>query len=252
MVLGSGLSGAAGFVKPSADIPYSRIPGWPLSAVPGHPGRLVFGSAGGRRAVILCGRVHLYEGFSPEEVVFGVRAAGKLGARVLVITNAAGAVNPSLVPGSLVLISDHFNLQGASPLAGPQAESFGPRFLDMTEAYSLRLRRIAHQAAARCGFELSEGVYAAVLGPSYETPAEVRFLRSIGADLVGMSTVQEVIAARQMGIEVLGISCVTNLAAGLSPAPLTHDEVLRAGRRAEHGLRSVIAEFAALLEPAGL
>jgi len=215
--------------------------------VEGHGGRLIAGAARGKSVLVLCGRVHLYEGFIPAETAFGVRVAGRLGARILVVTNAAGAVNPALAPGSLVLLSDHLNLQAASPLAGSEAEAFGTRFVDMSEAYSPRLRSLAREAAARCGMELPEGVYAAVLGPNFETPAEIRFLRTIGADLVGMSTVQEVIAARQMGIEVLGVSCVTNLAAGLSPEPLSHTEVLETGRRVEGALARLLAEFAGLL-----
>jgi len=246
-LFGSGLSGAARFLEVDASIPFSRISGWPRSAAAGHPGRLIAGRVRGRRVLALCGRVHLYEGFSAADAAFAVRVLGKLGAGMLVVTNAAGAVNPALAPGSLVLIRDHLNLQAASPLAGAGAEAFGTRFVDMSEAYSPRLRSLAREAAARCGMELAEGVYAAVLGPNFETPAEIRFLRTIGADLVGMSTVQEVIAARQMGIEILGISCVTNLAAGLSPEPLSHTEVLEAGRRVEDALARLLAEFAGLL-----
>ena len=247
MVLGSGLSAAARFVEPSAEIPYGEIPEWPQPAVEGHHGRLIAGEVRGKRVLALCGRVHLYEGFSPAEVALGVRVAGRLGTRVLVVTNAAGAVDPAFVPGSLILIADHLNFQGASPLAGPDGETFGSRFVDMTEAYSARLRRLARQAAARCGIELGEAVYAAVLGPNFETPAEIRFLRTAGAGLVGMSTVQEVIAARQMGIEVLGLSCATNPAAGVSSQPLSHLEVLEVAGRAAGRLERLLAEFAGLL-----
>jgi purine-nucleoside phosphorylase len=177
----------------------------------------------------MAGRAHLYEGYRPDQVVFGVRVLGRFGVRALVLTNAAGGINPAFRRGLLVLISDHINLQGANPLVGPNEESLGPRFPDMTEAYSARLREIAREAAAELNIPVAEGVYAAMLGPSYETPAEIRFLRTIGADLVGMSTVPEVIAARHMGLSVLAISCVTNMAAGLAPGPLSHREVLETG-----------------------
>jgi purine-nucleoside phosphorylase len=229
VVLGSGLGGFASCLTDRLEIPYETIPHWPVSTAEGHAGRLVLGRLGELPVAVMAGRVHLYEGYRPDQVVFGVRVLGRLGARALVLTNAAGGINPAFQRGLLVLISDHINLQGANPLVGPNEESLGPRFPDMTEAYSVRLRQIARETAAELGIPVAEGVYAAMLGPSYETPAEIRFLRIIGADLVGMSTVPEVIAARHMGLSVLAISCVTNMAAGLAPGPLSHREVLETG-----------------------
>ena len=229
VVLGSGLGGFASCLTDRLEIPYETIPHWPVSTAEGHAGRLVLGRLGELPVAVMAGRVHLYEGYRPDQVVFGVRVLGRLGARALVLTNAAGGINPAFQRGLLVLISDHINLQGANPLVGPNEESLGPRFPDMTEAYSVRLRQIARETAAELGIPVAEGVYAAMLGPSYETPAEIRFLRIICADLVGMSTVPEVIAARHMGLSVLAISCVTNMAAGLAPGPLSHREVLETG-----------------------
>ena len=229
VVLGSGLGGFASCLTDRVEIPYETIPHWPVSTAEGHAGRLVLGRLGELPVAVMAGRVHLYEGYRPDQVVFGVRVLRRLGARALVLTNAAGGINPAFQRGLLVLISDHINLQGANPLVGPNEESLGPRFPDMTEAYSVRLRQIARETAAELGIPVAEGVYAAMLGPSYETPAEIRFLRIIGADLVGMSTVPEVIAARHMGLSVLAISCVTNMAAGLAPGPLSHREVLETG-----------------------
>lgn len=229
VVLGSGLGGFASCLTDRLEIPYETIPHWPVSTAEGHAGRLILGRLGELPVAVMAGRAHLYEGYRPDQVVFGVRVLGRLGARALVLTNAAGGINPAFQRGLLVLISDHINLQGANPLVGPNEESLGPRFPDMTEAYSVRLRQIARETAAELGIPVAEGVYAAMLGPSYETPAEIRFLRIIGADLVGMSTVPEVIAARHMGLSVLAISCVTNMAAGLAPGPLSHREVLETG-----------------------
>lgn len=240
VVLGSGLGGFARRLAGRCEIPYAEIPHWPLSTAEGHAGRLVLGSLGELPVAVMAGRAHLYEGYRPDQVVFGVRVLARLGARVLVLTNAAGGINPAFRRGLLVLITDHVNLQGSNPLVGPNDERLGPRFPDMTEAYPERLRRIAHQAAAELGIALAEGVYAAMLGPSYETPAEIRFLRAIGADLVGMSTVPEVIAARHMGIPVLAISCVTNMAAGLAPGPLSHSEVLETGRMVRDQLERLL------------
>ncbi len=231
VVLGTGLGGVEAEARAATEIPYEEIPAWPCSTAEGHAGRLVVGKLDGIDIAIACGRVHLYEGYSPRKVVFGIRVLGRWGVRSLVLTNAAGAVNPALQPGQLALISDHINLQGANPLTGPNDGTLGERFPDMTEAYSKRLRQTAKEAAQELGIPIAEGVYAAVLGPSYETPAEIRFLRTIGADLVGMSTVPEVIAARQMGMEVLALSCVTNMAAGITGEPLIHGEVLAAGGR---------------------
>ncbi len=236
VVLGSGLGAFADSLIRSVKIPYSEIPGLPVSTAIGHAGQLVIGTQGanGKAAVdvaVMSGRFHLYEGYTPQQVVAGIRLLGQLGVRRVVLTNAAGGINPDYAEGALVLISDHINLQGANPLVGVNNPELGPRFPDMTEAYSAGLRQIARDAAAELEIEIFEGVYAAMLGPSYETPAEIRFLKTIGADLVGMSTALETIAANQMNMEVLGISCVTNLAAGLSGRKLSHAEVLEIGRR---------------------
>jgi purine-nucleoside phosphorylase len=229
VVLGSGLGAFADELTHRIEIPYGDIPNWPRSTAIGHAGKLVFGKLEDLEVAVMSGRAHLYEGYSPAEVVFGVRVLAKLGVRAMVFTNAAGGINPSFERGGLVLISDHINLQGSNPLAGPNDETLGPRFPDMSEAYSKLFRETARKTAAELGFDLKEGVYAAVLGPSYETPAEIRYLRAIGADLVGMSTAAEVIAANHMGVKVLGVSCVTNMAAGLAPHKISHEEVLEAG-----------------------
>jgi len=229
VVLGSGLGAFAEELTGHVDIPYVEIPGWPGSTAVGHAGRLILGRLGSLPIAVMAGRAHLYEGYSVQQVTFGVRVLGLLRVRSMVFTNAAGGINPALERGGLVLISDHINLQGVNPLIGPNDERFGPRFPDMSEAYSAQYREVARQAAAELGIHLTEGVYAAMLGPSYETPAEIRYLRAIGADLVGMSTVPEVIVANHMGMKVLGISCVTNMAAGMLPQKITHAEVLETG-----------------------
>lgn len=241
IVLGSGLGDFASALRDAVAIPYAEIPNWPASAVVGHAGTLVVGSLAGRRVAALSGRAHYYEGHSLQTAAFATRVMGRLGVRTLLLTNAAGGINLEFKPGTLMVIDDHINLMGGSPLFGPNDERFGSRFPDMTEAYSQRLRALAHDAAKACGVRLAHGIYAAMHGPSYETPAEIRFLRTIGADAVGMSTVPETIAARHMGMEVLGISCITNPAAGVLPQPLVHDEVMEVARR-------VRAEFSALLE----
>lgn len=230
VVLGSGLGSFADNLCDTERIPYRDIPTFPMSTAIGHRGELVVGRVGQISAAVMSGRFHLYEGYSAQQVVSGIRLMAELGVRRVVLTNAAGGINPGFSTGALVLISDHINLQGRNPLIGPSDDS-GPRFPDMTEAYSARLRTIAKQTARDIGIELLEGVYAGMLGPSYETPAEIRFLKSIGADLVGMSTVAETIEARHLGLDVLGISCVTNMAAGLSGEKLDHEEVLATGRR---------------------
>lgn len=229
VVLGSGLGGFANELSDRVEIPYGDIPGWPVSTAVGHAGRLVLGELEKLEIAVMAGRVHLYEGYTPQQVTFGVRVLGKLGVRSMVLTNAAGGINLALERGGLVLLSDHINLQGANPLAGPNDDALGPRFPDMSEAYSVRYREIAREVARGLGISLSEGVYAGLLGPSYETPAEIRYLRAIGADLVGMSTVAEVIAANHMGLKVLGISCVTNMAAGILAQKISHEEVLETG-----------------------
>jgi purine-nucleoside phosphorylase len=231
VVLGSGLGAFAEELDCPAEIPYAEIPGWPRSTAVGHAGSLVFGTLDGVNVVIMSGRSHLYEGYSPGRVTFGVRVLRGLGVQSLVLTNAAGGINLDYGQGALVLISDHINLQGSNPLVGANDDQLGPRFPDMSEAYSRRYREIAREVAAGMGYDLKEGVYAAMLGPSYETPAEIRFLRTIGADLVGMSTVPEAIVANHMGMKVLAISCVTNMAAGILPQKINHQEVLETGAR---------------------
>jgi len=231
VVLGSGLGAFADALLDAAVIPYGEIPGWPQSTAVGHAGKLVVGLLDGLPVAALSGRVHLYEGYTAQQVVYGVRTLGMLGIDSVVLTNAAGGVNPSYRPGQLVLIADHINLMGQNPLTGSNDESLGPRFPDMSEAYSKRYREIAREAGKEMGLDLAEGVYAALPGPSYETPAEIRYLRAIGADLVGMSTAPEAIAANHMGLKVLGLSCVTNFAAGVTDQKLDHKDVLEVGER---------------------
>ena len=246
MVLGSGLGAFADELRERTAIPYAEIPGWPGSTAVGHAGRLVIGKLGELPVAVMAGRAHLYEGYSPAQVVFGVRVLGALGVRAVVFTNAAGGINLALERGGLVLISDHINLQGANPLVGPNDSALGPRFPDMSEAYSRAFREIAKQVAVELCIPLTEGVYAAMLGPSYETPAEIRYLRSIGADVVGMSTALEAIAANHMGMKVLGISCVTNMAAGVVPlAKIDHEEVLETGAM----VRDTLVRFLNALVP---
>lgn len=239
VILGSGLGAFAGELTGAISIPYSEIPDWPRSTAIGHAGRLVAGKINDVDVIVLAGRVHLYEGYSPAQVTFPIRVLGLLGLKSLVVTNAAGGIGSHLGRGGVVLISDHINLQGCNPLCGPNDEAFGARFPDMTEAYSAAYRKIAHETARELGFKLQEGVYAALTGPSYETPAEIRYLKTIGADLVGMSTVPEVIVANHMGIKVLGISVVTNLAAGISKEKLSHKEVLETGEQ----VRAMLVDF---------
>jgi purine-nucleoside phosphorylase len=231
IVLGSGLGAFAERITDAVAIPSTDIPHFPKSTVPGHSGKLVVGTIDGVAIAVMQGRVHAYEGYTPQEVTFPIRVLGLLGVKTLIVTNAAGGIRPGLQQGELVLLSDHINFTGLNPAAGENDDRFGSRFFDMTEAYSKRLRRLAMATAERAGFSLAECVYLCVLGPSFETPAEIRAFHTMGADLVGMSTVQEVIVARHMGIEVLGISCVTNLAAGIQQGPLNHEEVMETGRR---------------------
>jgi purine-nucleoside phosphorylase len=241
IVLGSGLGDFAGSLDGAISVPYDELPHWPQSRVVGHEGRLVVGASRGRRIVALAGRSHLYEGHHPDTVTFAVRVLGVLGVRTLILTNAAGGVNTGFSQGALMVIDDHINLTGQNPLVGANDDRLGPRFPDMSSVYSARLQGIADEAGRACDVPLAHGVYAALLGPSYETPAEIRYLRTIGADAVGMSTVPEAIAARHMGIEVLGLSCITNMAAGVLPQPLDHAEVMETARR-------VRGQFIALLE----
>jgi purine-nucleoside phosphorylase len=241
IVLGSGLGDFAGTLAGAVSMPYDQLPHWPAAGVVGHEGRLVVGTIQGQTVAALSGRSHVYEGHDPATVVFAVRTMGLLGVKTLMLTNAAGGVNTAFAQGALMVIDDHINLTGENPLVGPNDERFGPRFPDMTEVYAPRLRRLADQIAREMSLELSHGVYVALKGPSYETPAEIRYLRMIGGDAIGMSTVPEAIAARHMGIEVIGISCITNMAAGVLPQPLNHDEVIETMHRAQ-------GKFIALLE----
>ncbi len=241
IILGSGLGDFAGSLGNAVSMPYDTLPHWPVSRVIGHEGRLVVGVSTGKTIAALAGRSHPYEGHDMRTVTFAVRVLGVLGVKTLILTNAAGGVNTSFSQGALMVIDDHINLMGDNPLVGANDDRFGQRFPDMTEVYSHRLRAVADRAANALDFKIPHGVYAALLGPSYETPAEIRYLRTIGADVVGMSTVPEAIAARHMGIEVLGISCITNMAAGVLPQPLDHSEVMETAKR-------VRGQFISLLE----
>ena len=233
IILGSGLGNFAAQAENSTAIPYADIPHFPQSTVEGHSGKLVLGHIAGVPVAVMQGRVHAYEGYPLSEVTFPTRVLGLLGCKSLIVTNAAGGINTSYQQGSLVAISDHINLTGANAALGPNESNFGPRFFDMTAAYSPQLRALAQAEAAKQNIPLAEGVYLAVLGPSYETPAEIRAFRTLGADLVGMSTVHEVIIARHMGIEILGISLVTNMAAGVLDEAINHEEVMETGLRVE-------------------
>jgi len=247
IILGSGLGNFANHVESATTIPYADIPGWPISTVAGHSGKLVLGTIAGVNVAVMQGRVHAYEGYSMAEVVFPTRVLALLGCTSLIVTNAAGGINRNYGQGGLVCISDHINLTGTNAALGPNEARFacipgaGQRFFDMSTAYSYRLRKIARVEAAAQDIPMPEGVYLAVLGPSYETPAEIRAFRTLGADLVGMSTVHEVIVARHMGLEVLGISLVTNMAAGVLDEAINHEEVMEMGRRVE-------AQFTALVK----
>lgn len=231
LVLGSGLGAFADDLEDATAIPFAEIPGFARSTVEGHAGRLVVGKVDGASVAVMQGRFHFYEGYSLEEVTFPVRTLGLLGVKSLILTNAAGGLNNALTQGALMLISDHLNLMGASPLRGANDTRFGARFPDMTEVYDRAFQEIAIEEAHAAGAELRRGVYAALAGPSYETPAEIRMLRALGADAVGMSTVPEAIVARHMGIKVLGVSCITNMAAGVLDKPIDHQEVIETGER---------------------
>ncbi len=251
LILGSGLGAFADEFAAATRIPYAKIPHFPRSTAIGHAGQLVIGKVEGIEVAGMQGRVHLYEGYTAQEVAFPIRVFSRLGVKAVILTNAAGGIKKEFTQGRLVVISDHINLQGANPLSGPNADKFGPRFPDMTNAYDKTFRELTLAAGRHLGIDLGEGVYAALAGPSYETPAEIRYLRSIGADLVGMSTVPEVIAARHSGIRALGISCVTNAAAGVLDQPLDHTEVLETAERVKSQfiglLRAVIPQIAASL-----
>jgi purine-nucleoside phosphorylase len=241
VVLGSGLGEFASRLQEATAIPYADLPHWPASTVVGHDGRLVVGTLASRRVAALSGRVHFYEGHDLRTVTFATRVMANLGLRALILTNAAGGINTALTPGTLMVIDDHINLLGSNPLMGPNEDRWGVRFPDMSEVYSKRLRALADDVAREQHLPIGHGVYVAVHGPSYETPAEIRAFRALGADAVGMSTVPEAIVARQMQLEVLGISCISNAAAGVLPEPLDHKEVMEVARR----VRGV---FASLLE----
>jgi purine-nucleoside phosphorylase len=245
LVLGSGLGGFADDFEESVSIPYEEIPGFVRSTAQGHAGRLVIGKIDSVPLLAMQGRVHYYEGYSLEEVTFPVRTFGLLGIKTLVLTNAAGGINVQLTQGALMVISDHVNLMGVNPLRGPNDDRFGPRFPDMTAVYSPELQELVVDEAKAIGVEVRRGIYGALSGPSYETPAEIHLLRNLGADAVGMSTVPEAIVARHMGLEVLGISCITNMAAGISDEPINHEEVMATGDRVRETfaelLRRVIA-----------
>jgi purine-nucleoside phosphorylase len=241
VVLGSGLGDFATRVRGEQTFPYAQIPHWPATGVVGHAGMLVLGELAGRRVAVLAGRAHFYEGHDLRTSTFSVRVLGLLGVKTIVLTNAAGGINTSFESGALMVIDDHINLFGTNPLIGPNDERFGPRFPDMTDAYSKRLRTLADKVAGERGIKVAHGIYAALHGPSYETPAEIRYLRAIGADAVGMSTAPETIVARHMGLEVLAISCITNMAAGVLDKPLNHAEVMDTAARVKD-------QFIALLE----
>jgi purine-nucleoside phosphorylase len=249
LVLGSGLGAFADELSDTTRVPYAQVPSFPLSTAIGHAGQMVIGKAGAVPVAVMQGRVHLYEGYSPEEVVFPIRVFARMGIRALILTNAAGGINLEYKQGALVVIRDHINLQGRNPLAGPNDDRFGPRFPDMTQAYWKPYRAIALAEARNLGTAIYEGVYSGLLGPNYETPAEIRYLRTIGADLVGMSTVAEAIAARHMDLKVLAISVVTNMAAGVFDKPIRHEEVLETGERVKGQfmalLRAVLPRIAA-------
>ena len=252
IILGSGLGAFADAVDAEAVIPFSEIPGAPVSGVVGHKGKLVFGTVGGKRVAVMQGRVHYYEGFEIQDVVFLPRVLGRLGIATAIVTNAAGGINERFEAGDLMLISDHLNFFGSSPLRGRNVEELGPRFPDMSEIYPAALRELARRAANEESIELTEGVYVGLTGPAYETPAEIRAYRTLGGDAAGMSTVPEAIAFSHMQIPVLGISCITNMAAGVLPQKLTHAEVLETTARVEERfvrlLRRIVGEIAEMPE----
>ena len=240
LVLGSGLGAFADSLGEAISIPYSEIPWFPQSTAIGHAGRMVIGNAGEVPVATMQGRVHLYEGYSAHQVAFPIRVFARMGIKAVILTNAAGGINLGYSQGALVLIGDHLNLQGTNPLVGPNDDRFGVRFPDMTYAYSHQYRQMAQNEAGKLNLQLEEGVYAALVGPSYKTPAEIEQLRRMGADLVGMSTVAEVIAARHLGLNVLAISCVTNMAAGILDRPLSHAEVMETGERVKSSLEALL------------
>ncbi len=248
LVLGSGLGAFAETLQGATRLAYKQIPHFPTATAIGHKGELVIGTSNGTPVAVMSGRVHHYEGYSFEQVVFPVRVLGRFGVRTLLLTNAAGSVNVNYHPGELMLIVDHINFTGGNPLVGAHAQALGERFFDMSDAYDPRLREIAEKACRKHGVTVRSGVYIGMTGPSYETPAEIKMARALGADAVGMSTVPEVIAARHMKLRVLGLSCITNMAAGVTKRPLDHKEVLEIAERAKQGLLDVLAN---IIEQAG-
>ena len=240
LVLGSGLGAFAGSLAGATRIPYGEIPHFPTSTAIGHKGEMVVGAAADTPVVVMNGRVHYYEGYTPAQVAFPIRVLGRLGIRIVVMTNAAGSVNVNYKPGELMIITDHINYMGINPLIGPNEDQLGPRFFDLSDAYDPKLQEIAERACSKVGMPVRRGVYIAFNGPSYETPAEIKASRILGADAVGMSTVPEVIAARHMGIRVLGISCITNMAAGVIKKKLDHHEVLDVAEKVKSGLLDVL------------
>jgi len=247
MILGSGLGGLANFMQKATVIPYANIPHFPHSTVAGHAGELIIGQVNGMQAVLLNGRFHLYEGYHAETVALPIQVMKALGVEVLIVTNAAGAVNDSYHVGSIMLIRDHINLTNRNPLIGRNVDQIGVRFPDLSDAYSNRLMHLARKAALQLHLTMPEGVYAGLKGPSYETPAEIRMLRTLGADAVGMSTVSEVIAARHAGIEVLGFSCIANMAAGILDVPLSHEDVITATEQVKQHVLHLVLEVISLL-----
>lgn len=240
LVLGSGLGGLADELSAAVRIAYAQIPCFPRSTAVGHAGQMVIGRAGSIPVAVMQGRVHLYEGYSAKQVAFPIRVFGRMGIRAVILTNAAGGINLEYKQGALVIVGDHINLQGQNPLIGKNDDRFGTRYPDMTQAYWKAYREFAFEEARKLGLMVYQGVYAAMTGPSFETPAEIRYLRTIGADLVGMSTISEVIAARHMGLKVLAISCVTNMAAGIVDQILTHEEVLETGERVKGAFTALV------------
>jgi purine-nucleoside phosphorylase len=243
LVLGSGLGAFARSLEKATAIPYGEIPHFPVSTAIGHTGEMVVGHCQGVPVAVMAGRAHYYEGYTMQQVVFPVRVLGRMGVQTLILTNAAGSVNVNYKPGELMVLSDHINLMGGNPMVGPNEDQLGQRFFDMSEPYDPHLREIAEKACWKAGVTVRKGVYIAVSGPSYETPAEIRMARTLGADAVGMSTVPEVIAARHMGLRVLGISCITNMAAGVIKKPLDHREVLEIGEKVKAGLIEVLGRI---------
>ena len=240
LVLGSGLGAFARSLDAATVIPYGQIPHWPVSTAIGHSGELVIGTSQGVPLAVMSGRAHFYEGYTPEQVVFPIRVLARMGVKIVIMTNAAGSVNVNYHPGELMIISDHINFMGVNPMIGPNEETLGLRFFDMTEPYDPLLGQLAERACAKVGMTVRKGIYIAFSGPSYETPAEIRMARTLGADAVGMSTVPEVIAARHMGMRVLGISCITNMAAGVLKKKLHHQEVLDTAEKVREGLIEVL------------